>query len=186
MILKVINKIINEIYHTVGLAGERTKEDNALGIDNSSGVAKAYDFERVNSLLAAKADSLEVVENKLCEFVARWHGETVETEQTIVHYPDNFDVRGLYDEFEIAARLSLVEAPESMRRQQMEAVVDKLFPRLAKDLKQKIMDELKTWPPKPVIDPMNPQATGSGGKEPSPISKAGKNSLANKLVKEGA
>jgi hypothetical protein len=61
----VINKIINEIYHTIGMAGERTKQDNAVGIDNSSGVAKAYDFERMNSLLAAKADSLENAENKL-------------------------------------------------------------------------------------------------------------------------
>jgi RNA polymerase sigma factor (sigma-70 family) len=51
LILKVVNKIIAEIYHSVGLAGERTKDDNAQGIDNSSGVAKAYDFERVNSLL---------------------------------------------------------------------------------------------------------------------------------------
>ncbi|MDL2284438.1 phage portal protein, partial [Oxalobacter sp. OttesenSCG-928-P03] len=57
LILRVVNKIINEIYHSVGLAGERTKEDNAMGIDNSSGVAKAYDFERVNSLLISKADS---------------------------------------------------------------------------------------------------------------------------------
>src|SRR5262249_7745025 len=53
VILAVIDKIINEIYHTIGMSGERTKQDNAVGTDNSSGVAKAYDFERMNSLLAA-------------------------------------------------------------------------------------------------------------------------------------
>lgn len=180
LILKVVNKIINEIYHTVGLAGERTKEDNAQGIDNSSGVAKAYDFERVNSLLAAKADSLEVIENKLAWYVAKWNGEESELTEDPVQYPDNFDVRGLYDEFEIAARLSLVEAPDSVRRHQMEAVIDKLFPRLAKDLRDQMLSELKTWPPK--IDPLDP----AGGGQASALSKSGKNSLANKLVKDGA
>jgi hypothetical protein len=183
IILKVVNKIINEIYHTVGLAGERTKEDNALGIDNSSGVAKAYDFERVNSLLASKADSLEVIENRLVNLVSQVSGVEVEEETRLVHYPDNFDVRGLYDEFEIAARLAIVEAPDEMRREQMKLMIDKLFPKIAKDLKKKMTDELKTWPPK-LVDPVTglPLEGGSGSK--SPVRDAGKNSLANKLAKE--
>ncbi|WP_374335512.1 phage portal protein [Methyloversatilis sp.] len=179
IILKVINKIINEIYHTVGLAGERTKEDNAMGIDNSSGVAKAYDFERVNSLLASKADSLEVTENRIAELVAKLSGD--ELEESLIHYPDNFDVRGLYDEFEIAARLSIIEAPDEMRREQMKGVIDKLFPKLAKDLKEKMVAELKTWPPK-LIDPVTGQEVG--GDQKSSVREAGKNSLANKLAKE--
>lgn len=164
IILVVISKIINEIYHTVGLAGERTKEDNSQGIDNSSGVAKAYDFERVNSLLAAKADSLEDIENKLCKFVAAWNG--IKVSEDFVSYPDNFDVRGLHDEFGIATQLSRIAAPESVRRQQMESLIDKLFPKLVKDIRDKMIAELKTWPPKPeVIDP----ATG----KPAPATKGG-------------
>lgn len=150
MILGVINKIINEIYHTVGLAGERTKQDNAMGIDNSSGVAKAYDFERVNALLQAKADSLEVLENKVTYLVALWNGEEKQITNELVSYPDNFDTRGLYDEFDIAARLMLIEAPQAVRQQQMEMVIDKLFPQLAKDLKAKMLAELKDWPVDPV------------------------------------
>lgn len=151
LIVTAINKIIGEIYHTVGLAGERTKQDNAVGIDNSSGVAKAYDFERVNALLAAKADSLESVENKITGLVAKWHGVTLSEDlQPLVSYPDNFDTRGLYDEFDIAARLMLIEAPETVRRTQMESVIDKLFPQLAKDLKKKMLAELKGWPVDPI------------------------------------
>lgn len=151
LIVTAVNKIIGEIYHTVGLAGERTKQDNAVGIDNSSGVAKAYDFERVNALLAAKADSLETVENKIARLVAKWHGVTLSDDaEALVSYPDNFDTRGLYDEFDIAARLMLIEAPDTVRRTQMEAVIDKLFPQLAKDLKKKMMAELKGWPVDPV------------------------------------
>lgn len=187
LILKVVNKIINEIYHSVGLAGERTKEDNALGIDNSSGVAKAYDFERVNSLLASKADSLEWVENRIAEMVALWAGEEVKLEDAesgeaeLVEYPDNFDVRGLYDEFEIAARLSMVEAPDSVRREQMNAVIAKLFPQLSEDLKNKMQEELKSWPPKIDLmaaggDPASPSA-GAGA-----LKKSGTRALAGALV----
>ena len=147
ILLKVINKIINEIYHTVGLAGERTKEDNALGIDNSSGVAKAYDFERVNSLLAAKADSLELIEHNLVELVQLWNGEVEdETADRLIEYPNNFDVRGLYDEFEIAINLTKVFAPDSVRRKQMESLIDKLFPKLGKVAKEAMLTDLKKWP----------------------------------------
>ena len=180
IILAVISKIINEIYHTVGLAGERTKEDNSQGIDNSSGVAKAYDFERVNSLLAAKADSLELIENQICAIVAKWNGE--EVSENLVAYPEDFDVRGLHDEFDIAARLTLIEAPDAVRRQQMESVIDKLFPKLKKDLRDKMISELKDWPPEPepMAAPGQPQKGGSGS---SAVKKEGKNSLANKMVK---
>jgi hypothetical protein len=160
LILKVLNKIINEIYHSIGLAGERTKEDNSQGIDNSSGVAKAYDFERVNSLLSSKADSLEQVERKICELVALYNDETLDTApdatadvhtDQMVEYPKDFDVRGLYDEFDIAARLALIEAPDSVRRQQMDSVIDKLFPMVKKDIIDTMKAELKQWPPADVL-----------------------------------
>ncbi len=151
LILEVVNKIIGEIYHTVGLAGERTKQDNAVGIDNSSGVAKAYDFERVNALLAAKADSLEAVENKIVALVALWNGKEDQVkDNSFVSYPDNFDTRGLYDEFDIATKLMLVEAPEEVRQEQMRMLVDKLFPQLATDLLKSIEQGIKDWPTDPI------------------------------------
>lgn len=165
MILAVINKIINEIYHTVGLAGERTKQDNAVGIDNSSGVAKAYDFERVNALLAAKADSLEVIENKIATIVAKWSGEDVTAEKELVSYPDDFDTRGLYDEFDIAARLMLISAPDAVRQEQMKSVLDKLFPQLAKELRAKMEKELKGWPVDPATLTADPNKPAPGVKE---------------------
>lgn len=164
ILLDVINKIINEIYHTVGLAGERTKQDNSLGIDNSSGVAKAYDFERVNALLAAKADSMEMIEQKIVRLVALWAGEEgAVSEEGYVSYPDNFDTRGLYDEFDIAARLMLVAAPDTVRREQMQAVIDKLFPQLAKDLRSKMEADLKDWPVDPALLAAGGDAGGAQG-----------------------
>jgi hypothetical protein len=151
VILGVISKIINEIYHTVGMAGERTKQDNAVGIDNSSGVAKAFDFERVNALLVSKAASLELAEKQIIRLIELWNGNQIETSEVndLVEYSKSFDVRGLFDEFEIAARLSLIEAPDAMRRQQMKGVVEKLFTMVSDEVKKEIDRELDSWPPAP-------------------------------------
>ena len=167
VILQVVNKIIGEIYHTIGMAGERTKSDNAVGIDNSSGVAKAYDFERVNALLAAKAQSLQIIENRMIEMVLMIAGEDNDNDTTTddeyVTYPSTFDVRSVYDEFTIAEKLVLIEAPDSVRREQMDQVIDKLFPYLD-DVKLKQMkDELKDWPPPPV-DPAAQGGLGANNK----------------------
>lgn len=204
LIIQVVTKIIGEIYHTVGLAGERTKQDNAVGIDNSSGVAKAYDFERVNALLAAKADSLEAIEEKMIRIVAKWHGDDIPDHKSFISYPDNFDTRGLYDEFDISARLMLIDAPEQVRREQMTAIIDKLFPQLKEDLKKKMLAELKDWPRDPLELAMRTtDTTGNGdlkrnttssknsgaasaekAKNPTNTPKAAKNNRQGQVTKE--
>ena len=166
VILEVINKIINEIYHTVGMAGERTKSDNSVGIDNSSGVAKAYDFERVNSLLVSKAASLERAENRLAKLVMKWNSKDLAEDQ--VKYPETFDVRSLFDEFTIAQNLALIQAPDGIRQEQMKQVVEKLFPRIAPALRQSLESEIANWPVK--ADPMGTppsKVAGTTGKAPA-------------------
>lgn len=149
LIITAIRTVINEIYHSVGMAGERTKEDNSMGIDNSSGVAKAYDFERVNALLINKSKSLSKAENEILRLVALWNGE--EHNPNHITWADNFDVRGLADEFDIASSLSLVSAPDLVRKEQMKTLVEKLFPTISDDLKKKMFDEIDSsdWPPAP-------------------------------------
>ena len=149
LIIDVIKMIIGEIYHSVGMAGERTKSDNSQGIDNSSGVAKAYDFERMNALLCAKADQLDRAENDMMRFVCLWAGEAA-PDKDLVKYPESYDVRSLPDEFEIAQNLAILEAPDSLRRVQMTAVMDKMFPRMPDKIRNTIIKELKDWP----VDPM--------------------------------
>lgn len=154
IIMTVIKMIITEIYNSVGMAGERTVQDNGLGTDSSSGVAKAYDFDRMNALLCSKASKLEDAENDIARIVGLWNGEktseVVAPEDSLIKYPDTYDVRGLPDEFQIAQNLLIVEAPDTIRRQQMTVMIDKLFPRLAKNLKAQMIAELKDWPIDPV------------------------------------
>jgi len=145
LILGVVRQIISEIYSSVGLASENTKT-YAQGMDNGSGVAKSRDFERVNALLMSKADSLELVENRIAKVVCAWAGEEV-LEGDVVQYSDTFDVRDLYDEFYIAMQLALIEMPLPVRREQMILLLDKLFPQMEKAKRDKIVEEIKVWEP---------------------------------------
>lgn len=151
LIVTVVNKIIAEIYHTAGAAGERTKQDNAVGIDNSSGVAKAYDFDKLNSLLTSKAQSLEQVENEMVSLCNAWNKVAeAEDAERLVAYPETFDVRSLFDEFTVAQNLALIDAPKTVRSEQMKQVIEKLFPGIAKAIKDKMIAELKDWPKDPI------------------------------------
>jgi len=144
IILTVIEKIINEIYHSIGLAGERTKQDNAVGIDNSSGVAKAYDFERVNSLLMAKAQSCEHIENWIVKTALAWHGQPA-PEHNLVTYPTTFDIASMADEVILAETLGRINAPDEVRREQMRSLVGKVFPQLKSDMRKQLFDSIADW-----------------------------------------
>jgi len=145
LVTSTISTIISEIYHSIGMAGERTKQDNALGIDNSSGVAKAYDFERLNAMLVSKAQSLELAEHNLVRLIMAWNGDTKELEDTKKYatYPATFDVRNLADEFDTAQRLSLMGAPRSLRQEHMRRMVAKMFPQLGESERAKIEKEIE-------------------------------------------
>lgn len=148
LILTTVTKIIGEIYHSVGMAGERTKEDNAAGIDNSSGVAKAYDFEQLNAMLAAKARSLQNIERNLVRIVNAWSGTKQELQdvEEYVSYPQTFDVRNLADEMDNAQRLAVMSAPKVLRRLQMLRLAKKMFPQASPKELSDIADDIeKTW-----------------------------------------
>lgn len=146
LIISAIQQLINEIYHSVGLAGERTKQDNSKGIDNSSGVAKSKDFERVVALLSSKADALEVVENQIVKVVCAWAEQDVPDEDVVI-YPieSQFDVRTLFDEMDVAMKLRLMSVPALLMEEQMGRLVEKLFPDLSQGLLEKMRSELKDW-----------------------------------------
>jgi len=151
LILSAIGQLINEIYHSVGLAGERTKQDNSKGIDNSSGVAKAVDFERVVALLSSKADALEVIEAKMLKIICAWSGEELPDDVELVTYPveSQFDVRTLYDEIDIGMKLRLMGLPPMILEEQVNRLVTKLFPGLGEKVIESIKAEVKQWANEP-------------------------------------
>ena len=88
--------------------------------------------------------------------------EAVSDDLSVVHYPKDYDVRGLTDEFAISEQLSLIEAPDSVRREQMRALIDKLFPHMKDDLRREIEKELKDFPAQP--EPTLPPLSGGQGR----------------------
>ena len=136
IITDVVTKIVNEIYHSIGLAAERNASDNSMGIDNSSGVAKAYDFERVNALLVGKGQALQITENKLIEMTLRYSGEWSDSyfvhKDKFVNYPLNFDIRGFQDELNISERIEMITAPLELKKFQLRRVAEKLYPEIPK------------------------------------------------------
>jgi hypothetical protein len=172
MIIQAVTKIVGEIYHSIGMAGERTKEDNAAGIDNSSGVAKAYDFEKLNAMLAAKARALQNVEHNLVRLVNAWNGTIKELQETdqFVTYPQTFDVRNLADEMDNAQRLSIMNAPKSLRRAQMRRLAQKMFPQASEKEIKTIADDIeKTWLEEQQMDLLDgPPTLGKGRSQAGP------------------
>jgi hypothetical protein len=171
LILSAIASIINEIYHSVGLSGERT-QSNSGGNDNAaSGVAKSYDFERVNSLLAAKATALQLTEQNIARMVCLYAGESKIDVETLLSYPAEFDVRSVYDEFEIAAQLTLITAPDEVRREQMRSLIKKLFPAASDKVVKLLEGSLKDWPPEMIA------VAGLGAPKPAGSPSSGADSL---------
>ncbi|MDV5598690.1 hypothetical protein QM084_25985 [Klebsiella pneumoniae] len=62
---------------------------------------------------------------------AKWMGVDLDEEHSLIAYPESFDIRGLTDEFAVAEKLGLLEAPDSVRRYQMEMLIEKIFPNIS-------------------------------------------------------
>uniref|UniRef100_A0AAU6W100 Portal protein n=1 Tax=Pseudomonas phage Nican01 TaxID=3138540 RepID=A0AAU6W100_9CAUD len=186
LILSAIGQLINEIYHSVGLAGERTKQDNSQGIDNSSGVAKTKDFERVVALLSAKADALEVVEYKMMQIIAAWAGEALPEDANLVTYPveSQFDVRTMYDELDTAMKLRLMGLPAGVMEEQVNRLVTKLFPDLADDMIKKLRAEVKEWSTEPTEQEKAAQAAGTGSETSKRVVEEAKRNRADASTKK--
>ena len=169
IIITVISKIIDEIYHSIGMAGERTKSDNSVGIDNSSGVAKAYDFERLNAMLVAKAMALAAAENSINRLVMGWWGTLEELEdcKEYVTYPTTFDVRNLADDMDNAQRLAVMNAPKALRKIQMKKLAGKMYPQVSETDKKAIEADIDgDWLAEP--DPAELMPGGPAGRPTAP------------------
>ena len=184
LILTAISSIINEIYHSVGLSGERTQSNSGGGGAESSGVAKSYDFERVNSLLAAKAAALQLTEMRMSRLVCMYAGKPEEDITELLAYPAEFDVRSVYDEFEIAAQLTLITAPDEVRREQMRSLIKKLFPAASNKVVELLEASLKDWPPEMLMtDGLGaPKAPGDKSSGSAPLKAANTQRVAKEMA----
>lgn len=142
-ILSLIQHYVKQLYATMGLQNEGRSEST----DYQSGNAKGYDFDKLNKLLADKADNLEIAEKKLCIVAMKWKGlKDIEVE---VDYPDDFDVKTLSQEILLAQELTLLNVSEKFTKEIHKRVAEKALPKLPKEQ----MDAIKKEIDEKVMDP---------------------------------
>lgn len=81
-------------------------------------------------------------------------GVDLDEEHSLIAYPESFDIRGLTDEFAVAEKLGLLEAPDSVRRYQMEMLIEKIFPNISAAMQKEFEKDLLNFPPKMLLTPL--------------------------------
>ena len=96
------------------------------------------------------------------KLVTAWMGDKLPEDDELVAYPESFDIRGLTDEFSVAQNLQLLQAPDSVRRYQMEILIDKIFPNLPKEKMKEIEKDLLQFESKLALTYDNDTARETG------------------------
>ena len=135
VILETIKHQIRQIYASLGLQPPDTESENY-----KSGVSKQYDFDKLNKLLAGKADNLELAERQIVEIFNKWMKTDFEA---TINYPDEFDIRTLADEIILGQELMLLDISETFNKVVQKNIAKKALPREGKDTIDKILKEIE-------------------------------------------
>lgn len=140
-ILKMIKYQTSQIYASMGVQSEVATNN---GSDRQSGISKAYDFDRINKLLANKADNLEQAERKIFQAFKAWLNIEDEIE---IDYPEEFDVKSLSQEILFAQELSVMDISHTFNKELLKTLALKALPKLSEELKDKILKEIEEKTP---------------------------------------
>jgi hypothetical protein len=130
-----IERGVEEIYRLATLRG-------AIGVkEESSGVARSYDFMITNNTLSNKALNMEEAETKALRFWARWQG--IEEPGHVVEYPSEFEVSSLGEEMENVLRARSLEISGRFEQIMKERIVKRMTPRLPREDMERILAEIR-------------------------------------------
>ena len=178
LIMDVFRKLVTEIYSSVGLSAERNNSDNAVGIDNKSGVSKAFDEDKTNALLQAKGRSLQRIEREMIAMVMRYRGKEYDPdEMDLVTYSDDYDVRSLHDDLNVAKQLADFSAPAKLRKKQMKVVAEKMFPQMKDSELGEIITDIEAWEAPGALDAAPEPMMEQSGKATMPGMKSKQGSV---------
>lgn len=167
-ILDMIQVQVKQLYASLGLQGEMTTEAK-----QTTGVAKAYDFDKLNKLLANKADNLEAAEKRLFTIVKKMFGNIVA--DISINYPDEFDTKSLIDELTIAERVALLEISNILNRELGKNIAQKALSHAKKSLIEDINKEIDELPDKITEEEPELKVKEYGTYEPNPLGNKDKN-----------
>ena len=135
VLMAQVEKGVEEIYRLATLRG-------AIGVEEqSSGVARSYDFMITNNTLSDKAHNMEAVEVRALRFWAKWQG--IEDPEVSVQYPTEFEISALADEIQNIISVQTMQISERFEQILKERIVKRMAPRLGKDDMETILAEIK-------------------------------------------
>ena len=134
-ILDMIQTQIKQLFAVLGLQNETGTETNL-----QSGVAKAYDFDKVNKLLNSKSGNLQQAETYIYEVLSKWLGGVALNVD--VTYPTEFDVRALIDDIAVAERLAMLDVSKTFTKEINKLLVLKALPEVNEAVHRQIFAEI--------------------------------------------
>lgn len=141
-VLDTIKSQTEEIYRLAGLLGNIGRE-----VRTQSGVSKAYDFDRLNRVLAFAAKEMQKADRWAAEAARAWLAPDENQEklpEDAIQYPDNFDVMGLLEELDIAFRAEELDLWSSnVEARLRQKLVDRMFPDLPQGDRDQIFSEIE-------------------------------------------
>ena len=134
VLMDQIEKGVEEIYRLATLRG-------AIGVsEESSGVARSYDFMITNNTLANKALNMEEAEMKALRFWAKWQG--ISQPEHMVEYPREFEVSSLGEEINNVIKAQTLNISGRFDQIMKEKLVKRMAPRLSRDDAKRIKEEI--------------------------------------------
>lgn len=139
VIWEMIGEHVKEIWRLAGLRSW----DEGISMSQRSGVSMQFSFLDVNSALAAKSSSLEIVENKINQLCYRWLGKESE-EPAAVNYPSSFDVLSLTESIQTTFEVVERNFSTRMNKELLKQLANKALPVLPEDIKMEIEKEIES------------------------------------------
>ena len=147
IIMEAIQGDYRRLYATLGLSGEVGEE-----VKMESGIAKAYNFDKMNRRLACRADALEETEYKIYDMYNKFTELNVIAD---IDYPETFDLETEDEAVDLAERLLNLQMPMSYQKEVMRRLAVKTLPKVDKKVMDEINKDIESFEPELPINTFN-------------------------------
>lgn len=142
-ILNRIDQKTTQIYQVQNLQDTMGNSQKGQQEKAQSGVAKGWDFEKLNTGLVKFGGVLEKAEKAIAVLVHLWEGEKDELDSDLIDYPDSFDVKTLVQQLNEYNMLSMAVHSEKYRKLLEADLVKKATPKLEETDLKIVLEEIE-------------------------------------------
>ena len=132
-ILSHVKHQITQLYTSLGLQPIQSS-------NYASGTSKEWDFDRLNKLLAGKANNLEIAEKKIVRAYSKWMNKEI---HAVINYPNEFNIRSLADELLLFQECTLLYVSKKFNAEIKKNLATKALPKADKRTMDDIFHEIE-------------------------------------------